>query len=75
MLDHQCQISIPAKVARGSIYVSILILYSLAYDTTDVMDYDILTMALSAQVQVSIVLIGIELEPSVEPIVLAKQCL
>ena len=48
MLDHQGQISIPATAARGPIYVSTVISYSLAYDATDVMDDDNLATALSA---------------------------
>ena len=36
MLNHQGQISIPDTVARRPVYVSIDILYSLAYDAADV---------------------------------------
>ena len=58
MLGHQGQISILAIAARGPVYVSAIISYSLAYDTTDVMDNDNLAMALSAQIQISIALMG-----------------
>ena len=73
MLHHWSQISIPATAASGSIYVSTVILYSLAYDATDVMDYDNLATALPAQIQISIALIGMVRKPAIEPIVLAKQ--
>ena len=73
MLDHQCQISIHATVAREPVYVSVVILYSLAYDAADVMDYDNLATALSAQIQSSIALIHMIRKPSVKPIVLAKR--
>ena len=45
--------------------------YSLAYDAADVMNNDNLASALSAQIQMSILLIGTVRTPSVEPIVLA----
>ena len=73
MLDHQGQISIPAIMARGPVFVSAVILYSLAYDVTDVMDDDNLATALLAHIQISIALIGMVIKPSVGPIVLAKQ--
>ena len=38
MLDHQGQISTPATVATGPVYVSTIVSYSLAYNATDVMD-------------------------------------
>ena len=44
LLDHQCQISIPAIVARGLVYVSAIISYSLAYDVTFVMNNDNLVL-------------------------------
>ena len=74
MLDHQGLISIPVTAARGPVYVSAVISYSLAYDTADVMDDDKLETALSAQIQVKVALIGMVRKPSVEHIVLAKQC-
>ena len=40
MLDHPSQISIPAIVAKGPVYVSAVVSYSLAYDVADVMDND-----------------------------------
>ena len=58
MLNHQGQISIPAIMAREPVYVRTVILYSLTYDATDVTDNDNLVTALSAQIQISIVLIG-----------------
>ena len=73
MLDRWGRISIFATVARGQAYVSTVISYSLAYDATDVMDNDNLGTALSAQIQISIVLIAILRKPSVEQIVSAKQ--
>ena len=54
-------------------YVSTVILYSLAYDDADVMDNIDLTTTLSAQIQISIALIGMVRKPSVDPIVLAKR--
>ena len=58
MPDHQSQISIPVTLTRGQVHVSIVILYSLAYNVADVMDNDNLAIALSAQIQFSIALIG-----------------
>ena len=72
MLDHQDQISIPATAARGTVYVSTVVSYSLAYDGTDVMDNNNLATALSVQIQISIASIGMVIKPSVEPTVLAK---
>ena len=48
-LDHQGQIIILATVARGPVYVSTVILYSLAYGAADVTYNDILANELSAQ--------------------------
>ena len=73
MLHHQGQISIPAIMATGPVIVSADISYLLAYDTADVMDGCNLATELSAQIQVSIALIGTVRKLSVEPIVLAKQ--
>ena len=53
-----CQISIPVTVAKGPVYDSAVVLSSMAYDATDVMDTDNLATALSAQIQISIALIG-----------------
>ena len=72
MLDHQGHISIPATMARVPKYVSAVVLYSLAYEVTDVMDNYNLATALEAQIQISIVLIGTVMKPSIDPIVLAK---
>ena len=73
MLKHQGQISIPATVARGPVYVSKVISYSLAYDATDAMCNDNLVIALSAQIQISVALTGMVRKPLVVPIVLAKR--
>ena len=73
MLDHQGQIIIPATVAREPVYVSAVISYSLAFDAADVMDNDNLETALSTQIQISILLIGMVRKPSLEPIVLVKR--
>ena len=73
MINHQGQISIPATAARGPIFVSTVVLYSLAYDASDVMDNDNLATALESQIQISMVLIGTVRKPSVEPIILAKR--
>ena len=73
MIDHQGQISIPATVAREPVHISTIISYSLAYDATDVMDNDDLAAALSAQIQISIVLIGMVRKHSVELIVLDER--
>ena len=68
MLDHWDQISILVTAARGPVHVSAV---PLAYDATDVMDYDNLATILSAQVKISIALIGMVRKPSVEHIGLA----
>ena len=58
MLDHLGQIAIPATVAKGPVYVSAVVTFSLAYDTFDVMDNGNLANASSAQIQIIIVLKG-----------------
>ena len=45
----------------------------MAYDATDVIDNENLLTALSAQIQISIALIGMVRKPAIKPIVLAKQ--
>ena len=50
MLDHHGQISIPATAANDLKFISIVVLYSLAYDAADVKDDDNLATALSAQI-------------------------
>ena len=72
MIDNRGQISIPATVARGQVFVSTVVSYSLAYNATDVMDNDKLVTALESQIQISIALISTVRKSSVEPIVLAK---
>ena len=47
MLDHQCWISIPTTVAREPVFVSAVVLYSLAYNATDVMENDNLVTTLN----------------------------
>ena len=73
MSGQQGQIILPDRAAYGPVYVSTVILYSLAYDAIDVMDNNNLATALTAQVKVSIALIGKVRKLSIEPIVLAKQ--
>ena len=72
MTNHQGQINIPSTVARGPVFASTVVSYSLAYDAVDVIDNDNLTTALESQIQISIVLIGMVRKPSIDPIVLAK---
>ena len=55
--DHQGQISIPAKAARGPVCVNAVVSYSQAYDSTNVLDNDNFATALSDQIHISIVLI------------------
>ena len=73
MLDHRGQISIPTIAARGPVFVSTVVSYSLVYDAADVMDNDNLATALEAQIQTSVVLIHTVRKPSIDPIVLAKR--
>ena len=73
MLDHQGKISIPTMTARGPVFVSTVVSYSLAYHTADVMDNDNLVTALEAQIQISIALIGTVRKPSIDSLVLAKR--
>ena len=63
MLDHQGQISIPASAAKGPVYDSTVISYSLAYNAANVMDNNNLATILSTKIQISIALIGIIREP------------
>ena len=72
MLNHQGQISIPATAARGPVFVSAVVSYSLAYNAAVAMDNDNLATALEAQIQISMVLIGMVRKPSIDPIVLVK---
>ena len=58
MPDHQRQIEVPAMMARGLVFFITIISYSWAYDAIDVMDDDNLVTALTAQIQISIALIG-----------------
>ena len=73
MLDHQGQISILVTATRGPVFVSAIVLYSLAYNATDVMDNVNLVTVLEAQIQISIALIGTVRKQSINPIVLAKR--
>ena len=52
MLDHQGQINVPVIVAKGPVCVSTVILYTLAFDSTDVMDNDNLVTTLLAKIQI-----------------------
>ena len=58
MLDNCHQIGINATMARGPLYVSTVISYSLSYDIAIVMDNDNLVTALSTPTQISVSLIG-----------------
>ena len=58
MFDHQGQISIHAIATTISVDVSIVFSYTLSYDVTDDTDKDNLATALSAQIHISVVLIG-----------------
>ena len=60
-------------MARGPAFISTVVLYSLAYDATDVMDHDNLVTALEAQIHISIMLIRTVRKLSIDPIVLAKR--
>ena len=73
MLDHQDLVSIPTTVARGPVFVSTIVSYSLAYDAADVMVNDNLLTSLSAQIQINISLIGTVRKLSIESMVLAQQ--
>ena len=53
MSDHQGHISTGDTVARGQVFVSAVIFYSLACDATDVTNDDNLATALLAQIQVA----------------------
>ena len=63
MLHHRGQISISTIMARGPLFVSAVVSYSLAYDATDIMDNDNLVTALENQIQTSMVLIGMVRKP------------
>ena len=63
MQDHQDQNKIPVTVARGPVYVSPVISYSLTYDAIDDIDKNNLATTLSAQIQISKVLIGMVRKP------------
>ena len=56
-------------MARGPVFVSAVVSYSLAYDATDVVDNDNLVTALESQ---SALLIGAVRKPSIDPIVFVK---
>ena len=69
MANHQGEIIPPVTMAMGPVFVSVIILYSFACDAIDVMDDDNLVTSLTAQIQVSILLIGIVRKSSVESMV------
>ena len=54
--------------------VSAVVSYCLAYDVTDVVDNDNLATVLESQIQISIALISMVRNLSIDLIVLAKQC-
>ena len=54
MFDHQDQSIIPTTVAREPMYVSTVVLYSLAYDAADIIDNANHATELSAQILISI---------------------
>ena len=58
MVDQQGQVIIPATAARIKIFISAVVLYSLAYYGIDVMNDINLETALEAQIQISTSLIG-----------------
>ena len=59
-------------MARGPVFVSAVVLHSLARDAANVIDNDNLATAHESQIQISIVLIGTVRKPSIDPIALAK---
>ena len=60
------------RSSRSDQYPYQVVSYTLAYDAIDVMDNDNHATALSAQIQVSIALIGTVRKPSLQPKVFAK---
>ena len=72
MADHQKQIIVPVKGARGLVFISTVILYSLSHDAIGVMDDENFATGLTAQVQISIALMGTVRTLPIEPIELAK---
>ena len=73
ILDHQDFTVLPFTLEMGPAFISAIISYSLMYNAVDVMGDDNVATALSAQIQISIALIGSVEKPSVERIVLAMQ--
>ena len=71
MVDHQGQISITATASRRPVFISTVVSYSLAYDAVDVMDNENLAIALEAQIQISIALIGMVIKLSIDALILA----
>ena len=59
-------------MVRETVFVTAVFLYLLVYNVIGVIEDDNLVTALSAQIQVSIALIGMVRKPSVDPIVLGK---
>ena len=72
MKDHQEQKIVPAIAEKVLVFIGIVVLYSLAYDTINVMYVDNFVTALTAKIQKSIALIGTVRKASIEPNVLAK---
>ena len=73
MFNHQGQIRVLATAAKGPVYISTLVSYSLAYDAADVMDNADLATAWSAQIQISIALIDAVKKPSVDPLIIPEK--
>ena len=61
--------STPATAERGPVFISTVILYSLAYNAAGVMDNDNLANVLSALIHISIALISMIKKLAVKPIV------
>ena len=54
MIHHQGQISIPAPVIRGPVFVGTVISYSLAYNDADVIDNDSIAADRETQIQIRV---------------------
>ena len=72
MADHQGQIFLFAMMLRGSILISAIIFYSLAYAILDIMDDDNFATALEDQILISAALIGMVRKSSIQSIIMAK---
>ena len=63
----------PAMMVRGLMFISTVVLYSLACDAINVMGDNNFTTALRVQIQISILLIKTVRKSSITPIVLTNQ--